>query len=86
MKRLKSGAITFFSFVVPAFVIAIATPEGAGFLGYIRDLAVNHGVPTAFILFGGVLLSEIWKAYLNSRKIANAGFSAASARVEDSLY
>lgn len=71
-KRIKSFFISVGGLLLAAFIVVIVTPEGTAMIEYVRSLATGAGIPAVVVTFLGLLIAELWKQWLNSRKIAAA--------------
>lgn len=86
-KRIKSFLMTLGSIAATAFIGVVLTPEWGGFLTWIHEQAAAFGVPAAIVAVVGVFISELWKEFINRRKISDAaedmGVAAVSNHIED---
>ncbi len=88
-KRIKSALITLGSLAMTAIVAVVVTPEWSKVVMDAGAYLAHLGVPASLIAVGGVMVAEIWKAYLNKRildKASNQGIATGGMGVVKDLY
>jgi hypothetical protein len=73
-KRIKSFLITLGSLLIPIIVVVLSSPEWLTFSNDIKGYLSEHGLSTSLIAVIGLVISELWKAFLNSRKAVKFGY------------
>lgn len=71
-KRVKSALMTLVSLFISALVVAVSRPEFFSLITDIETWAKAIGIPSSIVIFAGVVISEAWKAWVNSRKLNQA--------------
>lgn len=56
------------SFALASFIAVVPTIEFSNLIGWIYGVVASWGVPSVVLSFLGILIAQIWMAYLNYRK------------------
>lgn len=77
-KRIKSFFITLGSLALTALISVVLTPQWATFIQDVNSFLVSHGAPVSLVVVIGLLIAEMWKAFLNKRMASQNGYALVS--------
>lgn len=86
IKRLKSFGIVAGSVALTAFISVIPTVEFSNFIGWLKGVVTELGVPVAVWSFGAAFVAQMWFAWRNRviiSKAVESGKTAGSSTFKD---